>query len=204
MPSAVAAKTFEFIAGNAALDFSNTMGGLRGVVENEFLEDFQDIVAWSLQARIIDKASASRLLALASAHPGQAERSFQATRRLREAIYAVFSAIASSKRPPAEALESLNDEIRAAVTQMEIGPDGERFAWRLRTSDLGLDLPRLMVANAARELLTSDRLRLVRECSGETCGWLFVDGSRNHSRHWCDMADCGNRAKVRRHRGKST
>jgi predicted RNA-binding Zn ribbon-like protein len=39
----------------------------------------------------------------------------------------------------------------------------------------------------------------VRECSGDTCGWLFVDTSRNHSRRWCDMEDCGNRAKARRH-----
>jgi predicted RNA-binding Zn ribbon-like protein len=23
--------------------------------------------------------------------------------------------------------------------------------------------------------------------------------SRNHSRRWCDMGDCGNRAKARRH-----
>ena len=47
--------------------------------------------------------------------------------------------------------------------------------------------------------LTSEELDQVRECAGNTCGWLFVDMSRNHSRHWCDMRDCGNRAKVRRY-----
>jgi predicted RNA-binding Zn ribbon-like protein len=31
------------------------------------------------------------------------------------------------------------------------------------------------------------------------CGWLFVDESRNGSRRWCSMKDCGNRAKARRH-----
>jgi predicted RNA-binding Zn ribbon-like protein len=40
----------------------------------------------------------------------------------------------------------------------------------------------------------------VRQCGGENCGWLFLDTSRNRSRQWCDMRDCGNLAKVRRFR----
>jgi len=51
-------------------------------------------------------------------------------------------------------------------------------------------------------LTSSQRLNQVRQCRGDNCGWLFVDGSKNHSRRWCDMRDCGNRAKVRRHRLK--
>ena len=51
----------------------------------------------------------------------------------------------------------------------------------------------------ASDLLTSTDLDRVRECSGDTCSWLFLDRSRNRSRRWCDMADCGNRAKARRH-----
>jgi len=40
----------------------------------------------------------------------------------------------------------------------------------------------------------------VQMCNGDNCGWLFIDSSKNHSRRWCDMRDCGNRAKIRRHR----
>jgi predicted RNA-binding Zn ribbon-like protein len=39
----------------------------------------------------------------------------------------------------------------------------------------------------------------VGECEGEGCSWLFLDTSRNRSRRWCSMEDCGNRAKARRH-----
>ena len=35
-----------------------------------------------------------------------------------------------------------------------------------------------------------------KACRGDDCRWVFVDGSRNSSRRWCDMANCGNRAKV--------
>jgi predicted RNA-binding Zn ribbon-like protein len=56
------------------------------------------------------------------------------------------------------------------------------------------------IAESAAQLLTSDRLGYVKQCPSDTCGWLFLDTSRNHSRHWCSMATCGTPAKVRRFR----
>ena len=35
----------------------------------------------------------------------------------------------------------------------------------------------------------------VKACPGPDCGWVFHDRSRNGSRRWCDMGECGNRAK---------
>src|SRR5438270_478076 len=31
------------------------------------------------------------------------------------------------------------------------------------------------------------------------CAWLFLDTTKNHSRRFCTMKECGNRAKQRRH-----
>jgi len=56
------------------------------------------------------------------------------------------------------------------------------------------------LSRSAAELLTSADLAFIRECQGEDCGWLFLDTSRNRTRRWCDMRDCGNLAKVRRFR----
>jgi hypothetical protein len=47
--------------------------------------------------------------------------------------------------------------------------------------------------------LAAERSRL-RTCGNPLCRWLFVDRSRNRSRRWCEMAVCGNRVKVGRHR----
>ena len=47
-------------------------------------------------------------------------------------------------------------------------------------------------------LVSGDR-ELIRQCEDDACGWLFVDRSRGGRRRWCSMADCGNRAKARRH-----
>jgi predicted RNA-binding Zn ribbon-like protein len=45
----------------------------------------------------------------------------------------------------------------------------------------------------------SHKLDRVRSCQGDTCGWLFLDMSKNRSRRWCSMSDCGNTAKARRY-----
>jgi hypothetical protein len=45
--------------------------------------------------------------------------------------------------------------------------------------------------------LRTKRGRL-KVCANPACRWLFLDRSKNHARIWCDMAVCGNRAKVKR------
>ena len=46
-----------------------------------------------------------------------------------------------------------------------------------------------------------DRLKV---CRAEDCRWAFHDSSRNHSRAWCSMSDCGNRAKARAYRARQS
>jgi len=48
-------------------------------------------------------------------------------------------------------------------------------------------------------LLTGD-LRRVKRCPSHDCLWLFHDDSKNLSRRWCAMDDCGTLDKVRRYR----
>jgi len=60
------------------------------------------------------------------------------------------------------------------------------------------------VTRAAVDLLLSDSLAQVGQCADDRgCGLLFIDTSRNHSRQWCSMDACGNRAKAQRHYRRS-
>ncbi|MEA2273539.1 MAG: hypothetical protein QOI98_2247 [Solirubrobacteraceae bacterium] len=42
----------------------------------------------------------------------------------------------------------------------------------------------------------------LKACQADDCHWAFYDHTRNHSGVWCDMAVCGNRAKVERFRAR--
>jgi predicted RNA-binding Zn ribbon-like protein len=68
---------------------------------------------------------------------------------------------------------------------------------------VGTDPARLVddrLAYAAVEVTTAVDLRHLRSCpvADGGCGWLFLDRSRNGSRRWCAMGDCGTTAKARR------
>jgi predicted RNA-binding Zn ribbon-like protein len=55
------------------------------------------------------------------------------------------------------------------------------------------------VLRSAAELLACEDRERVGQCADDRgCDWLFCDSRRNHSRRWCNVEDCGNRAKARR------
>jgi predicted RNA-binding Zn ribbon-like protein len=46
--------------------------------------------------------------------------------------------------------------------------------------------------------------RRLKVCPAEDCLWAFYDHSRNRSGTWCQMSECGNRAKARAYRHRHT
>ena len=59
------------------------------------------------------------------------------------------------------------------------------------------------IAEAIGDLICHADFRLVRGCEGVDCVLMFYDRTKAHSRRWCSMALCGNRAKAAAHRARS-
>jgi predicted RNA-binding Zn ribbon-like protein len=90
------------------------------------------------------------------------------------------------------------------LANSKLAPQGQRLTWIDGGRAGLLDDALWAVARSAADLLISETtLAHLRECAAETCGWLFLDRSKNGSRRWCDMKVCGNRAKVRRFRRRA-
>ncbi|MGH7566474.1 MAG: CGNR zinc finger domain-containing protein, partial [Gemmatimonadota bacterium] len=97
-------------------------------------------------------------------------------------------------------LEGLNAELAEALAHARVSPRGEGFILGWDEGAAQLDAPLWRVAHSAMEVLLEADLSRVGECDSDTCGFLFLDTTRNRSRRWCDTRVCGNRARVRRHR----
>jgi predicted RNA-binding Zn ribbon-like protein len=125
---------------------------------------------------------------------------FKRAIQLREAIYRICKAILTKKQPEQPCLDVINKELRVArgVERLVSRKAGFGLKWDAPIS--ALDRVLWFVTQSAVEWLTTGDLSRLRECRGEDCGWIFEDLSRNRSRQWCDMNDCGNLAKVRRFR----
>jgi len=191
--------TFELSGGRLALDFPNTVDNRPVARRKDLLRDYADLVAWARQAGVLAGAEARALLLAARRRPAAAAQVFARATALREALYRVFAAAAAGRRAEAADLSLTEGELRVAGAHVRLRREGRRFSWGWAAGPGDLDRALWPVTRDAADLLTSDLLSSVRECAAEDCGWLFVDHSKNHSRVWCNMQVCGNRAKARRH-----
>lgn len=191
--------TFDLSGGELSLDFANTVSDRGSDLAVEHLRCWGDLVAWARQAGVLGDGQAAALLRRGAAHPREAAALLDQALSLREAIFAAFAAVAAGREPPAAALGVLNAHLPRALSRLRVAPAAEGLVLDWEEDPAALDRPLWPVAWAAARLLTSEDRAVVRECAAPDCRWLFLDRSRNHSRRWCDMKACGNRAKARRH-----
>lgn len=204
----------KLIGGRLCLDFINTVGGrtveatakrkavVGAVIREDRLLEYADLVAWSLRAGIVTSAEAARLLRESKRHEAEAKAALTRAVVLREALWRICKAIIEGLAPRQYDLDSLNRELALAYGRVQLTAGEKRVVWKWQDATASLDRMLWPVADSAAEYLTSGDLTRLRECGGENCGWLFEDTSRNRSRQWCDMQDCGNLAKVRRFRSR--
>src|ERR1700736_2609278 len=121
---------FELTAGILCLDFVNTLDNRPSGEPKEVLAGYGDLVRFAGETEILTPALADRLFAWSEAGPAEARRALQAAVELREAMYAVFSAVIAKHPVPASALAMLNGYIQLAAQHVSLTPANGGFAWR--------------------------------------------------------------------------
>lgn len=191
------------MGGRLALDFANTVSGKRLTAPIERLNAYPDLVSWGRQVGVIDDAIARGLLAEAESDPRAAAQALRDAIAFREALFRAFRAVAEGAAPAPQDLDHLSRVLaRARSREWMVCGEGGACALVWPAEDASLDRVLWPVARSAADVLTSEEASRVRLCEAtatDGCGWVFLDETRNRSRRWCSMKDCGNRAKARRH-----
>ena len=192
------------LAGRLCLDFANLVGGWEQVAlpREDRLTDYVDLLAWSRNAGLLDDAAAGRLWRASQERPEEAAEVFQRALRLRDAIHAIAWNFERSRPQRSADLDVVAREARLARERQRLEPSEAHLEWRFTDQRPALDSPLLPIALSAESYFTSADLTRLHSCPGDDCGWHFEDTTRNRSRQWCDMGDCGNVAKVRRFRSR--
>jgi predicted RNA-binding Zn ribbon-like protein len=98
-----------------------------------------------------------------------------------------------------EELLPLREAAERSRYRTAISADGELELLPARSDLTGFE---------ARLLLALERLQShglgprLKACTEDGCRWAFFDTTRNRSRTWCSMEECGNREKTRRYRSR--
>jgi predicted RNA-binding Zn ribbon-like protein len=192
------AGNLKLLGGRLCLDFVNTLDWRGTDSPQEFLTTYPDLVAWSRHAGICSHQEARKLQKLAEKSNSEAQQTLTRALKLRETIYRLFKAGIAMQNPPAEDLTAFNHNLSRSMKDSQIIRTPHGYAWDVSGGRSRLDWILNPVIHSAAEVLISVDRKKVKACADTACGWLFIDVSRNRSRRWCDMQDCGNRAKASR------
>ena len=197
------ASTVNLVGGRICLDFLNTADWHGTNEPVEFLTDYGELLKWADHAGILGKKELLLLEGQHTERPAEAKRVYKSAITLREAMLRIFYALQKGEDPQAGDLGVFNTALSKTMKHILLEPQAGKFNWQWQANSLLMDQVLWPIVKDAAELFTSELLPRVSRCGDERCGWLFLDTSRNKSRRWCDMKDCGNRAKVKRHYRKS-
>ncbi len=191
-------------SGHPALEFTNTVGDHASGHPHETLFKYEDLLSWAKRAGLLRDEQVQALMSRAAKQPGEAAAVFAESLELREATYRIFVAQTKGKSPADRDLAILNAALRRPAGGAQVVRRLGQFEWQWNFDENTLETPLWIVALSALNLMTSGNLQRVGQCADEDgCGWLFVDTTKNHSRRWCDINDCGNRAKQRRYQQRA-
>jgi predicted RNA-binding Zn ribbon-like protein len=188
---------FHFIGDQLCLDFINTE-----IVQDgdrvDLLGGFDDLMAWYVEAQVIDAAQAKALTRrIGSASGDGGARALKEARQFRSIVREMVERLTEGKTSvPQATLDQLNRLLRAREGYSEVVRTKDGYDLRFRPR---IDEPvhlLVAVAESAARLLSEGDPALLRKCGNPRCILYFYDTTKNHRRRWCSMAGCGNRAKV--------
>jgi predicted RNA-binding Zn ribbon-like protein len=198
--SVIKAATHKLVGGAVCLDFVNTLGAADTEQPSEYLPSYAALVMWSQHAGLLTEPEAQRLVLVAAQHPRAAATTLREAHDLRALLRRIFITVVAGGGAADDDLITLNRLLATAMARTQVMPTARGYAWTWADDPDALDRIGWPLVRSAAELLVNGDLSRLHICAGDRCGWVFVDTSKNRSRRWCDMQDCGNVAKVRRFR----
>jgi predicted RNA-binding Zn ribbon-like protein len=183
--------TFELVGGDLALDFVNTIHDWTVPDSRDYLAGFNDALQFGEESGVLSRAEARRQ----AGRPATGE--LRRLHELRGRLERICRAMTTNHTPAAADLDDLVREAAEAAGAARLVGSRGRVVRQIDANAANQATLRFRIVEAAIALLTSARLERLKSCP--SCGWLFLDTSKNRSRRWCDMATCGSIDKARRY-----
>jgi predicted RNA-binding Zn ribbon-like protein len=183
------------------LAFANTAAWHASPHPEEGITTLKDLIDWEEAKGIFSQGQAAVLRSMAEKDTIGAENARLTAIAFRETVYRVFAAVAGQHTPQAGDITRIDEVLQQGMSKAGLIESGGRFRWAWNEENYGFNRLLWPAAHSAARLLTDEKLlSSIRQCADDRgCGVLFVDRTRNHSRRWCSMKSCGNRAKAQRH-----
>lgn len=172
---------FLYLSGDVSLDFVNTELVLRHARVDTLTDD---------------EAVANWLRGAGLAPPTDPRGLATAARGLRAAIREIATATAERRAPSEDSIAILNEFLARPAAVHVLDRRGKLLVASLRVMRDDAASCLYPIAVAAMTLFTERDHRHVKKCANPHCILFFYDSTKSHTRRWCSMGVCGNRAKA--------
>ena len=115
---------------------------------------------------------------------------------MREALRALLFANNAGDRPPAGRSRRSTSSRPRPRSGCASTPAGAQLV----STCGGVDSAIAQLLAIVHESMRDGTWLRLKACPADDCHWAFYDHSRNRSGTWCEMSECGNRAKARAYR----
>lgn len=187
--------------GALCFHFINTVNAWIGtaIQEHEYLSDYQEFIKWCGKVEILSEKSRKALSTFAAKNEETAGAALQKLKRIREMLYHFFSSIAADngKTMDPALLERFNKTLSAAVMYLRFDIQPEGIVNTVQEDTADLLTPLRIIMKSAYDILTTEDHAKIKEC--ETCGWIFLDLTKNNKKRWCSPLTCGSMDKSKRY-----
>jgi predicted RNA-binding Zn ribbon-like protein len=180
--------------GRLCLDFVNTIHDRYAADAEDYIGQPERFIEWCALAGAL--RSGEHIAAPRAA--GQRAALMRKVRTLRHHVDALLTSRIDGVPPPADAVQGLDRWLHRAWASQSLERDGQMH-WRDDANNALLPLKR--IALDALDLISDPSVSQLRRCANtSSCGWLFLDTSKNQRRRWCAMETCGTAVKMKRYR----
>jgi predicted RNA-binding Zn ribbon-like protein len=180
--------------GRLCLDFVNTIHDRYALEPEDYICQPERFIEWCVRAGAL--RSGEHIAAPEGA--GQRAALMRKVRTLRHHLHALLASRIDGGPPPADAVQCLDQWLHRTWASQLLESDGQMH-WRDDAYNVLLPLKR--IALDTLDLISDPSVSQLRRCANtSSCGWLFLDTSKNQRRRWCAMETCGTLVKMKRYR----
>ena len=195
--------TFDFGGGHVVLDFNNTVAWASRGSRNDRVGSPSMLILWAAEAKLISHTESVRLRRRLRTKYQIATGELTKAHRLRQVLHEMLIAAGQRRQPTSDFLAEFTQHLRKAVKSTNPEWREGCLQWLPNPAKSLISIVDHIAWRAGEFFASADFDRL-RSCANPACGWFFIDRSKNKSRRWCMMRECGDRAKSKRYYEKNT
>lgn len=190
-------QTLPLDGGCICFDFVNTIHSRVDEDVYDYISTYDDLIEWMKRLKLLPLEKLENLKIMVLKDEKAANEALKEIKKKREMLYSFFSPVIHKKSPDSQLIRSFNKSLSDSLSRLNFNYKKDKLVLDWSDDKANFYEPLKIIFKDAFDIITTVHQNRLKEC--KSCGWLFIDKSKNNSRTWCNMQTCGSIEKAKRY-----